>query len=81
MNALQIKTFLWKQGLTITTIAEDLAPQLGWTVDTTRNAVTKLFYHGKWNAQLASLVRDRYGITIKKPDVPQTVSEAVRRAA
>lgn len=81
MDALQIKTFLWKQGLTITQIAEAVAPELGWTVDTARNAITKLFYHGKWNAELAALVRSRYGIKVTKPTAPQTVREAVRRAA
>jgi len=81
MNALQIKTFLWKQGLTVTEIAEAVALQLGWTVDTARNAITKLFYHGKYNAELAAFVKANYGIVIKKPDAPQTVREAVRRAA
>lgn len=81
MNALQIKTFLWRNGLTISGIAKALAPHLGWTVDTTRNALTQLFYHGKYNAELARLVRQEFHITVDKPSRPQTVREALRRAA
>ncbi len=81
MNALQIKTFLWTKGLTISGIADELAPKMGWTVDTTRNALTQLFYHGKHNDKLAKLVSGRYGIKVEKPSRPQTVSEALRRAA
>jgi len=81
MNALQIKTFLWKNGLTITGMAKEIAPAIGWTFDTTRNGLTQLFYHGKYNADLAKLVRDKYGIKVDRPERPQTVSEAVRRAA
>lgn len=81
MNAFEIKTFLWKNELSISDIARSIAPQIGWTFDTTRNAITQLFYHGKYDAALAKLIRAEFRIKVDKPTQPQTVGEAVRRAA
>jgi len=81
MNALQIKTFLWKRGLTITAIARSIVSDYNATEDSIRTMLTDLFYHGKWNAKLAALVEEKYGIKIDRPSRPQTVREAVRRAA
>jgi len=81
MNALQIKTFLWKNGLTISGIATDIHQDVGRTFDGCRMALTRLFYYGDYDETLATVVRDRFGIKVDKPRLPQTVSEAVRRAA
>jgi hypothetical protein len=81
MNALQIKIFLLERGLTITDIAKALSKDYDATVDSIRTMLTDLFYHGKWNSKLAKLVRVKYGIKIEKSARPQTVREAVRRAA
>ena len=81
MNALQVKTFLWKKGLTITAIARDLEPDYDATAESLRKMLTDLFYHGKYNHKLALLVDARYGIKIERPTRPQTVREAVQRAA
>lgn len=81
MNALQVKTFLWKNGLTITDIARSLEPDYDASFHSIRNALTQMFYHGKYNADLARLVKDKYGIKVDRPWLPQTVKEAVRRAA
>lgn len=81
MNALQIKTFLWQNGLTITEIARSIEPEYDATLDSIRTMLTNLFYHGKWNAELAALVEEKYGIKVDRPERPQTVREAVRLAA
>ncbi len=81
MNALQVKTFLWKNGLTITDMARALETEYDATFDSIRNALTLMFYHGKYNEQLALLVDTKYGIKIDRPKQPQTVKEAVRQAA
>lgn len=81
MNALQIKTFLWKRSLTVTEIARAIEPEYDATLDSIRTMLTNLFYHGKWNSQLAALVEAKYGIKVDGPTRPQTVREAVRRAA
>lgn len=81
MNALQIKTFLWKRGLTITEIARAIEPEYDATLDSIRMMLTNLFYHGKWNGDLAELVQRKYGITVDRPSRPQTVRDAVRQAA
>lgn len=81
MNALQIKTFLWKNGLTISSIASEIHEELDRTFDGCRNSLTRLFYHGDYNEELARVIKERYGIKVDKPWLPQTVREAVRRAA
>lgn len=81
MNALQIKTFLWKKGLTITEIAKAIEPDYDATLDSIRTMLTNLFYHGKWNEKLAELVEKKYGIKVTRPTRPQTVRDAVRLAA
>jgi hypothetical protein len=80
MNALQIKTFLWKNGLTISGIATDIHTSVGLTFDSCRNALTRMFYHGDYNAELAKIVRDKYGIKVDRPAKPQTVREALKAA-
>lgn len=81
MNALQIKIFLLERGLTITAIAKALSKDYPATEHSIRTMLTDLFYHGKWNEKLARLVRVKYAIKVDKPTRPQTVREAVRRAA
>jgi hypothetical protein len=81
MNAFEVKIHLFKNGLTITGIAKDLEPEYEATVDSLRTMLTDLFYHGKYNAKLARLVEKKYGIKIDKSSRPQTVREAVQRAA
>jgi hypothetical protein len=81
MNPLQVKTFLWKRGLTISQIARDLELEYEATFDSLRIMLTDLFYHGKYNAKLAKLVEARYGLKIERPARPQTVREAVKQAA
>lgn len=82
MNALEIKIHLYKNGLTISDIAREIQPEFGeHAFDTLRMLITKLFYRDYWNPRLADVIRRRYGIKLKKPDRPQTVREAVRRAA
>jgi len=81
MNALQIKIFLLERGLSITEISRVLSKDYGATEHSIRTMLTDLFYHGKWNAKLAKLVRLKYGIKVDRPERSQTVREAVRRAA
>lgn len=81
MNALQIKTFLWKNGLTISGIAREIELEYDATFDSLRTMLTNMFYYGDYNAKLAAMVNEKYGIRIEKPRLPQTVREAVRRAA
>jgi hypothetical protein len=81
MNAKQIKLFLWENGLTISEMARALELEYDATFDTIRNALTQMFYHEKHNAELARLVRNKFGIHVDGPSKPQTVREAVRRAA
>jgi hypothetical protein len=81
MNPLQIKTFLWSRGLTISQIARELEVEYDATFDSLRIMLTDLFYHGKYNSKLAHLVKAKYGLKIEKPERPQTVKEAVQRAA
>lgn len=81
MNALQIKTFLWKKGLTISSIARELELEYEATFDSLRTMLTNMFYYGRYNSELAALVEEKYGIKIDRPRLPQTVREAVRRAA
>lgn len=81
MNALQIKVFLFKEGLTITKIAKDLAGDYPANPESIRKMLTDMFYHGKHNAGLSKLVEIKFGIKIDRPKRPQTVREAVRRAA
>lgn len=80
MNALQIKIFLLKNGLTISEIARALELEYDASFDAIRNALTQMFYHGKYNADLARLVKDKYGIKVDRTR-PQSVKEAVRQAA
>lgn len=81
MNALEIKTFLWKNGLTITDIARGLETEYDATFDSLRTMLSDMFYHGRYNSKLANLVRQKYKIRVDRPSTPQTVKEAVRRAA
>ncbi len=81
MNALEIKTFLWKNGLTITEIARGLETEYEATFDSLRTMLTDLFYYGKSNAKLAALVEAKYKIKVDRPKRPQTVREAVKAAA
>ena len=81
MNALQIKTILWKKGLTITDIARGLETEYDATFDSLRTMLTDLFYYGKWNSKLAALVEEKYKSTVDRPKRPQTVREAVKAAA
>lgn len=81
MNALQIKTFLWKKGLTVTDIARAIEPEYDATFDSLRTMLTNMFYHGEFNQKLAEIVDAKFGIKIDRPRRPQTVREAVRRAA
>lgn len=80
MNALQIKVFLLKHGLTVSGIARDIADDYPATIDSIRKMLTEMFYHGRYNAGLAAIVDRKFGIKIV-PSRPQTVREAVRRAA
>lgn len=81
MNALEIKIFLLKHGLTVSDIALALHKDVGLTFDSCRNALTRMFYHGDYKADLAKLVRLKFAIKVDRPVRPQTVREAVRRAA
>lgn len=81
MNALQVKTFLWKNGLTVTQIARELEMEYDATFESLRTMLTAMFYFGKFNQKLADLVDRKYGLKVDKPSRPQTVKEAVRRAA
>lgn len=81
MNAFQIKAHLWKKGLTVTDIAKAIEPDYDATFDSLRTMLTNMFYHGDYNQKLAAIVRQKYGIKVDKPAAPQTVREAVRRAA
>ena len=81
MNAFQIKVHLFKNGLTVTKIAEGLQPTYGGSTESIRKMLTNLFYHGVWNERLAATVKSEYGIVVHKPKQSQTVREAVQRAA
>ena len=81
MNALQVKNFLWKNGLSVSQIARELELEYDATFESLRTMLTALFYFGKYNAKLADLVEQKYGLKIDRPSRPQTVKEAVRRAA
>ena len=81
MNALEIKIHMLKKGLTLTGIARELASEYDATFESLRTMLKNLFYYEKYNAKLAALVNKKYGIKIDRPRAPQTVREAVRRAA
>lgn len=82
MNALQIKTFLWKNGLTITEIAKSLELEYDATFDSLRTMLTEMFYHGRYNAKLAAIVNEKYGIKIDPPRTRKsTVREVLKAAA
>ncbi|MEO8649167.1 MAG: hypothetical protein ABI539_08380 [Acidobacteriota bacterium] len=81
MNAFQVKTLLWKKGLTISDIARSLELEYEATFDSLRTMLTNLFYHGQYNPKLAALVEEKYGIKIERPRSRQTVREAVKQAA
>lgn len=81
MNALQIKVFLFKHGLTISGMARELAGDYPATVDSIRTMLTDMFYHGRHNAGLARLVEIKFKLKVDNPKRPQTVREAVQRAA
>lgn len=81
MNAFQVKTLLWKKGLTISEIARSLEGEYDATFDSLRTMLTNLFYHGQYNAKLADLVFEKFGIKIDRPIRSQTVREAVKQAA
>ncbi len=81
MNALQIKTFLWKNGLTISSIARDIELEYDATFDSLRTMLTDMFYYGRFNEKLAALVEAKYGLKIDRPVRPQSVRDAVRQAA
>lgn len=81
MNALKVKNYLWKNGLTISEMARRLDGKYDATFDSLRTMLTDLLYDRKYNEKLADLVEAEFGLVIPKPDKPQTVREAVRRAA
>lgn len=81
MNALKVKNFLWKKGLTISEMARQLEGKYPANSDSLRTMLTNLFYHEKYNALLAQLVKDEFGLDIPQPSKPQTVKEAVQLAA
>lgn len=81
MNALEVKIHLFKKGLTISAIAREIELEYEATFDSLRMMLSDMFYHGKYNAKLAKLVKAKFQITVDKPSRPQTVREAVQRAA
>jgi hypothetical protein len=81
MNALEIKIHMLKKGLTLTGIARELESEYEATFESLRTMLKNLFYYGKYNAKLAAIVDRKYGIKVSRPKTPQTVAEAVRRAA
>lgn len=81
MNALKVKNFLWKNGFTITEMARQLEGEYDATFDSLRTMLTQMLYHDKYNRELAKLVESRFGLKIEKPTKPQTVRQAVQRAA
>lgn len=81
MNALKVKNFLWKNGLTISEMARQLEGKYDATFDSLRNMLTDLLYHDKYNEKLAQLVESEFDLKIPKPTKPQTVREAVQQAA
>jgi hypothetical protein len=81
MNALEVKIHMFKKGLTISSIARDLEGEYDATFASIRTMLTNMFYYGRYNHKLALLVSARYGIKIERPTRPQTVREAVQRAA
>lgn len=82
MNALKVKNFLWKNGLTVSSIAERVAPKYGTaSKHSIRVMLTRMFYHDDHNERLAKIVKDEIGLDIPKPRKPQTVIEAVKQAA
>lgn len=81
MNALKVKKFLWQNGLTISDMARRLEGKYDATFDSLRTMLTNLLYHDKYNEELAELVKAEFGLTVPKPTRPQTVKEAVKRAA
>lgn len=81
MNALQIKVYLLKRGLTISAMARELSEDYPATVDSLRMMLTEMFYHGRNYAGLAKLVETKFGIKVDRRGRNGSVSEAVRRAA
>ncbi len=82
MNALEVKIHLLKNGLTITGMARELELEYDATFESLRTMLKELFYYGKYNQKLAALVHDKWNIKIDRKDArPQTVREAVQRAA
>lgn len=81
MNALEVKIHLLKNGLTITGMARVLELEYDATFESLRTMLKDLFYYDKYNAKLARLVDEKWGIKIDRPSRPQTVREALQKAA
>lgn len=81
MNALQIKTFLWKKGLTITDIARSIEPEYDATADSLRTMLTDMFYHGRYNKKLAAIVNEKYNIKIDQPLTRKVTVREMLKAA
>lgn len=68
MNYKQIKKTLIDRDLTISKIAEEVAPELGLAHRSCVQMLSDLTYGRRWYPTLAAKVYERFGIAFKRPD-------------
>lgn len=76
MTPLQVKTFIWKNNLSISSMAREIELEYDATADSIRVMLNRLFFDGVYNAKLAELVNEKYGLKIDRPR-----SKSLRKAA
>lgn len=80
MNALKVRNFLWKNKLTITGMARELELEYDATFDSLRKMLTDLFYKDIYNAKLAAIVKEKYGLDIPAPKKQRTAKTVAQAA-
>jgi hypothetical protein len=67
MTPLQIKNYLWKNGLTISDLARAIEPEYDATFHSLRIMLTEMFYSDRYNSKLAVIVEEKFGIKVDPP--------------
>lgn len=76
MTALQVKTFLWKNNLTVARMSREIELEYDATAESIRVMLKMMFFKGVYNAKLADVVEQKYGLKIDRPK-----SKTLRKAA
>jgi hypothetical protein len=80
MNPFQVKVFMLKNGLTITSMAEDLADE-NRKKTSLQVMISDLIYGRRYYPHLAQELDENYGIKIKRPAQIESAREIVKQAA